>query len=339
MTRWGINVRLATKHQLIQGNTISNASQGGIGLIQGNVLAIRMTQNIVTNTNGPAIDLFGIAGPDPNDPGDADEGANHLLNTPVFTSVTPERIRGTGVPNGTVEVYQASRPVGQFGLPIAYLGSAPVSAGGTWSLSLDCDDGTMITALQTDTAGNTSELAANVLAGEVQPPEPGELLASDNFERTVSDGWGTAVMGGAWSLTGPSAAFSVAGGKGLLEVPANQTREGRLAIGATDVTMTGTVSFDRLPTGGNAFAYVSVRANATSTYRTTIRVATTGAVFSKLTRVVNNVQSDVAPEVSTGLTDAPGLAAGIPVPDRWNPPPVPGLARGRRRAVDLAEGG
>ena len=115
-------------------------------------------------------------------------------------------------------------------------------------------------------------------------------------------------MGGAWSLTGPSAAFSVAGGKGLLEVPANQTREGRLAIGATDVNMTGTVSFDRLPTGGNAFAYVSVRANATSTYRTTIRVATTGAVFSKLTRVVNNVQSDVAPEVSTGLMKWLGVA-------------------------------
>ena len=307
LTRWGINVRLGTRHEVIQGNTISNVAQGGIGLIQGNVLTIRITHNIVTGTNGPAIDLFGVAGPDRNDPGDADEGANHLLNTPVFTSVTPEQIRGTGVPDGTVEVYQASRPAGQFGLPVAYIGSAPVAAGGAWSLAVDLMEGTLVTALQIDAAGNTSELAANMMAGEAQPPEPGDLLASDNFERTVTGGWGAAVMGGAWSLSGPSTAFSVGGGKGLLDVPANQTREGRLAIGATDVNMTGTVSFDRLPTGGNAFAYVSVRTNATSTYRTTIRLATSGAVFSKLTRVVNNVQSDVAPEVFTGLTAAPGM--------------------------------
>jgi CSLREA domain-containing protein len=311
LTRWGIKVRITTKHDVIQGNTISNAALGGIGLVQNNVLNIRITQNIVTNTNGPAIDLFGIAGPDPNDPGDVDEGANHLLNTPVFTSAKPALISGTGVPNGTVEVYLASRPVGQFGLPVAYVGSTTVAPGGTWNLAAALPNATVVTALQIDPSGNTSELAANTLVGDAPPPppppQPGDLLASDNFERTVAGAWGTAVMGGTWSLIGNSGAFSVGGGNGLLSIAANQTREARLAIGATDVNMTGTVSFDRLPAGGNAFAYVSVRASATSTFRTTIRVATTGAVFSKLTRVVNNAQSDVAPELSTGLTAAPGV--------------------------------
>ena len=137
LTRWGIISRSNSHDNLIEANTISNATLGGVGLTntdnKGNgVVPARNTpisRNIVTNTNGPAIDLYGPAGgggagPDPNDPGDADKGANSRLNTPVLTSVHRAAVSGTAYAGSTVELYRASRPVGEYGLPSAYLGSA-----------------------------------------------------------------------------------------------------------------------------------------------------------------------------------------------------------------------
>jgi CSLREA domain-containing protein len=308
LSRWGMQVRINTRDHLIQGNTIRNAALGGIGLIEDNVQNIRISQNIVGNSHGPAIELLGVPGPDPNDPGDVDEGANHLLNTPEITSAETTLLMGTGTPGATVEIYRASRPVGEYGLPVAFVGSTLVGPDAVWVIPVSLPNSDRITSLQIDQNGNTSELSVNVRVGtEPPPPAPGDPLALDDFERTVSNGWGEADLGGPWAVLGSAADLSVANGTGRQSIAANQTREARLAIGVADVDITGRVSFDRIPVGGNAFAYVSARANATSTYRTTVRVAPNGAVFAKLTRMVNNLQSNVAGEVIVaGLTATPG---------------------------------
>ncbi len=170
--RWGVVVRWSSAHSVVEGNTIKNAAAGGIGLLdmnnnnQGMAVAynIRLTRNIVTNTNGPAIDLFPTAGPNPNDAGDGDDGANTLLNTPVLTNVTTGRVDGTAQAGSLVEVYRASRPAGQFGLPTAYLGSATAAGNGTWTLATVLNVGDRVTALQIRPDGNTSELSVNVAA-------------------------------------------------------------------------------------------------------------------------------------------------------------------------------
>ena len=41
------------------------------------------------------------------------------------------------------------------------------------------------------------------------PPQPGDPIASDDFERTVVSGWGDATTGGTWALTGTAADFAV----------------------------------------------------------------------------------------------------------------------------------
>ena len=128
-----------------------------------------MTKNIVGGTNGPAIDLRGVAGPDPNDVGDADDGANTLFNTPIITSALHNAIGGTGFAGATVEVYKASRPAGQYGLPTEYLGAATVTAGGTWTLPVTLVEGDRVTALQFKPDGNTSELSPNVLVLQTTP--------------------------------------------------------------------------------------------------------------------------------------------------------------------------
>ena len=174
---WGVVVRWGTRFDVVEGNTIANATKGGIGLLtvlnDGQISApaynIRITRNLVSNTNGPTIDLFGVAGPDPNDAGDADDGANTLLNSPVITAVSPTRVDGTGRPGATVEVYRASRPTGQYGLPTEYLGSAVVNAGGTWTLPIVLVGGGRLTALQILADGNTSELSPNVALPNTPP--------------------------------------------------------------------------------------------------------------------------------------------------------------------------
>jgi CSLREA domain-containing protein len=162
LTGWGIRVRLGANDVLLEANRIANAAEGGIGLTHPSVRRVRMTRNLVSSTSGPPIDLFGFPGPDPNDPGDRDAGANTLLNTPLVGRATTNVVRGTGIPGATVEVYRASRPRGSRGLPVAYVGTTTVGEDGRWTLRTQVlVAGQRATALQIVSNGNTSELAPN----------------------------------------------------------------------------------------------------------------------------------------------------------------------------------
>ncbi|MEO8462674.1 MAG: Ig domain-containing protein, partial [Chloroflexota bacterium] len=180
LTGWGFVVRWGTTLSVIDSNIIQNAAKGGIGMLNttngGNPISpaynTRLTRNIITDTNGPAIDLFGVAGPDPNDPGDVDAGANGLLNTPVFTTTTTTTIAGTASNGATVEVYRASRPVGSYGLPMEYFGSAVAASNGTWTLPRTSVVGDVISAIQIATDQSTSEFAANVAIVASSPQAP-----------------------------------------------------------------------------------------------------------------------------------------------------------------------
>lgn len=178
---WGIKVRIATRDHLIEDNTISNTGLGGIGLLESNVGNVRISRNIVTDTAGPAIDLYGIPGPDLNDPGDGDSGANTLLNTPIITSAGTSAVSGTGLNGATIEVFRASRTAGALGLPAEFLGSVVVGSGGAWSVPVagaGLELGDRVTALQIRTNDDTSELSANVVVSPGGPPPPDPPVAS-----------------------------------------------------------------------------------------------------------------------------------------------------------------
>ncbi len=164
LTDWGIRVRWGTTMDTVEANRISNAALGGIGLLNvdnlGNPIAvadnIRISQNIVTKTNGPAIYLA----PTQSNP---QTGANMLLPAPVITSALSATIRGTGIPGANVEVYRATRGATRFGLPDLYYGTTLVDNNGNWSLTLSVKRlPHRVTALQIAADQNTSALAANV---------------------------------------------------------------------------------------------------------------------------------------------------------------------------------
>ena len=301
LSGWGI------KFDTIVGNSVHNAAAGGIGLLtttntgspQPPAYNITISQNIVSDTLGPAIYLMPTLA-------DPTKGSNNLTASPVITAATTAAVTGTATNGATVEVYRATRPIGQSGLPSAYLGSTIAGANGTWSFpSVGLAVGDLVTALQIRTDLNTSALSTNAaVTVPITPPGPGDPIASDSFARTVTGGWGTADLGGTYAYTGTLADFSVAGGVGLISAAAGQSREARLNVATDNVNVAGTLSFDRVPTGGNAFAYILARSNGTTAYRAAIRVATSGAVYVQLKKSVGGVESAVAPEVAV-----PGLSA------------------------------
>ena len=311
LTGWGIVVRWGTQNDIISNNLIRNAGKGGIGLINTNntggaisvAYNIRISRNIVKDSNGIGIDLFGRNGPETNDAGDTDKGANTLLNTPVVTHADATLVRGTALKGATVEVYRASRDTGANGLPVEFLGDAVVGNDGTWSVNVSgMSAGDRITTLQIRSDNTTSELSENVAVAAA--PASGDVIGRDDFARSEATRWGIADQGGSWNVTG--AGFTVAANEGQVPVPAGASRQARLGVGAADVELTGRVSVGSIPVGANTFGYILARANASNQYRGAIRVSATGNVFVSLKKVLDSVESNVTAEVATGIVLTPG---------------------------------
>jgi PKD repeat protein len=127
-------------------------------------------------------------------------------------------------------------------------------------------------------------------------------LAADTFTRTVTAGWGSAEMGGRWSLSGTAADFSVAAGTGRIVVAASALRGAYLpAVSSTDVDSTVDVSLDSAPT--NTAAYVSsvVRHIGTSDYRVRVKLAP-GTAQLQLNRTMNGTVTTLAAQNLTGVS-------------------------------------
>ncbi|GEC02948.1 hypothetical protein SSP24_06030 [Streptomyces spinoverrucosus] len=86
------------------------------------------------------------------------------------------------------------------------------------------------------------------------PPDPAPVMV-DEFDRTVSDGWGTSTSGNTWVIHGstPASNYSVADGTGRINlvmdsVPYIRTQD----VSLTDVDATFTVATDQRAQDGNA---------------------------------------------------------------------------------------
>ncbi len=163
--RDGIVARLNTRSHVIEANIVKNAGRYGIGLTQKDVLWVRISKNIITDMSGTPIWLE----PDAANP---TSGANGLQAPPEISLATISQVSGTGLAGATVEVFKASRPAGQSGLPSAYLGSTLVAGDGTWSLDTTLTAGERVTALQIAPNNNTSQLSVNVAAVDGAPVDP-----------------------------------------------------------------------------------------------------------------------------------------------------------------------
>jgi hypothetical protein len=169
-----------------EGNQILFNQRNGVGLASGSGSTVR--GNRIFGNWKLGIDL-GPAGPNANDAGDADTGANGLQNAPVLTSATPEAggTRVIGTLNSTasssflLDFYAnavcRARPREQLEAD-QYLGAANVntdaSGNGSFNvlLSTPIAAGQPVTATATAADGSTSEFAPEIVFSAT--PEVGD---------------------------------------------------------------------------------------------------------------------------------------------------------------------
>ncbi|WP_426625443.1 right-handed parallel beta-helix repeat-containing protein [Leifsonia sp. McL0607] len=135
-------------------------------------------------------------------------------------------------------------------------------------------------------------------------------LVSDDFSRTAANGWGTAPVGGAYTVD-RAASFSAAGGVGRMALPKPGTSltANLTAVSAADVTTAATIDIPTIPTSGNGvYAGVQLRSTAGSYYQANIRVANGGTVTLTIVRVNGSTATQTT--VGTEIRIASGLKAG-----------------------------
>ncbi|HTD19099.1 MAG TPA: hypothetical protein VK667_06155, partial [Ktedonobacteraceae bacterium] len=92
----------------------------------------------------------------------------------------------------------------------------------------------------------------------IAPARANTTIASDSFNRTVSNGWGNADQGGSWTVLDTPANWSVAPGAGSINVSASSQGRGVLgSLVVQDVDLLAKIVLPRCSgSGTNCDAYV-----------------------------------------------------------------------------------
>jgi PKD repeat protein len=161
--------------------------------------------------------------------------------------------------------------------------------------------GTYTVALTvTDDRGGTATTTGSVIVTDG--------YASDTFERTVSNGLGTADVGGPWTLTGTASAFSTGNGAGHIVGAVSASRAAYLAsVRQSDIDMTFDVALDRTASGGGAYvSLIGRRVSNGNDYRLKLRYMPDGTVIAYLARTVGGTETILANVTVPGLRVNPG---------------------------------
>ncbi|MGV8909528.1 MAG: PKD domain-containing protein [Propionicimonas sp.] len=160
-----------------------------------------------------------------------------------------------------------------------------------------------VTLTVTDDAGATGTTTRQV---SVTAPATGPL-AQDAFGRTTSNGWGSATVGGAWSVTGAASRYAVAGGTGQQVITAvgTTTYAALTGVSATAIDLRGKLAWSRTAAAGSLYAYVVPRRlDANNDYRCKVVVNSAGAMQLNLVRRVAGAETNLTSLTVPGLTQA-----------------------------------
>ena len=105
---------------------------------------------------GGFLDLAGLDGP-----GNGPTGADYGIEAPKLKKAEREKLKGKGVPKARIAIYKTKSPKGEVPTGLKkFLGTAKVKGDGKWEFEPQkkLDKGQIVTALQTDKDGNSSEL-------------------------------------------------------------------------------------------------------------------------------------------------------------------------------------
>ena len=142
-----------------------------------------------------------------------------------------------------------------------------------------------ITLTVTDDDGATGSTTRSVTVGT---PPGNSPFVQDAFGRTATGGWGSADVGGAWTVGGTASNYSVSGGEGRISLTAGGGRTASLSsVSQSSADVTARLSLDKALTGGGVYmAVIGRQVNSSNDYRLKLRVQSNGSVTAQLVRVV-----------------------------------------------------
>ena len=172
-------------------------------------------------------------------------------------------------------------------------GTTGTGTGATSSYTFPTAGTYPVTLTVTDNAGATHTTTQNIT---VTAPPPTNVLAADTFTRTVSNGWGTAETGGAWTAVGGAPSLSVSGGQGVMTLLKGETREARLdQLAATRVEASVLFSSNVASAGGAASLTLIGRRVGSSSYAVRARLEPGGVMRMYLLRDETSLGTYVLP--------------------------------------------
>jgi PKD repeat protein len=255
----------------------------------------------------------------------------YLNGTIDDVAVYPKALSAVQVTNhyglGTGTVTPNKPPTAAFGSSCTWLdctfdASASADVDGTVaSYAWDFGDGQTGTG---QTPSHTYALAGNYTVKVTVTDDKGDTdyvihsvsvqskaLASDSFGRSVSGGFGTADLGGAWTTTGTAANLSVDGSAAKVSLPTLSAGPGAYlnGVSTTDADVSVALSADKVGTGNGTYVWVAGRRiSGAGEYRARVRLRPSGVVSLQLSRTDSaNAETAIGTEQTiSGLTYAAG---------------------------------
>jgi len=181
---------------------------------------------------------------------------------------------------------------GEFGMPLYSVNSGDSEAGyfaksdsTTWGVMRYTVSEAQISGQYLRSSGGGFADSFSITDPSVPSPQ---TYAADTFGRRITDGWGGAETGGAYTLVGTAASFDTTGSAGTISLGTNAMRAAHLpAVAALDADAVVRVATDKPAVGGVQIAYVVARrVSAGNEYRGRIRFTTDGRLMVIGERVV-----------------------------------------------------
>ncbi|MBA3798878.1 MAG: PKD domain-containing protein [Geodermatophilaceae bacterium] len=212
----------------------------------------------------------------------------------------------TATPTGLSAAFDASASGDADGMISSYawdFGDGTTGSGVTTNHTYLAAGTYTATLVVSDNGGRTGTLSKPVTV-TAPPGEPTAFIV-DSFTRTVTNGLGSADVGGPWTVSPPTS-FSTSGGAGRVSMAAGTTRTCYLgAVTSSDSDLRATLSVDKAATGGGLYLDVlGRRINATNDYRTRIRFNANGSV----TLTLGALKGSSSAQALSGAVTVPGLA-------------------------------
>ncbi|MCY0904971.1 LamG-like jellyroll fold domain-containing protein [Arthrobacter sp. H14-L1] len=196
---------------------------------------------------------------------------------------------GSSDPDGSVVSYGWDFGDGS----VAGTGVSPshtYAAAGTYSVKL----------VVTDDKGATNAVTHGVTVSAAPPVN--QPLAQDDFNRTSTNGFGTATVGGAWTVPSGSSNFAVSPGAGTVSSAVGQTRYAYLnGVSSSSAETRVQVALDRIGDGGGSYFSILGRRVGTADYRVSMWISKSGAMTMTLAKTDGGIETTIASQALPGM--------------------------------------